>query len=102
MDMIERDWGKPVPPSAVDDKLATGEYDAVTMVFNETSTGMMNPVKEVGEVVNSYDDVMFLVDAVSGMAGAKIKVDDWGIDMCLAGVQKAFGLPSGLTVACRK
>lgn len=99
MDMIERDWGKPVPPSAVDDKLATGEYDAVTMVFNETSTGMMNPVKEVGEVVNSYDDIMFLVDAVSGMAGAKIKVDDWGIDMCLAGVQKAFGLPSGLAVA---
>lgn len=99
MDMIERDWGKPVPPSAVDDKLATGEYDAVTMVFNETSTGMMNPVKEVGEVVNSYDDVMFLVDAVTGIAGAKIKVDDWGIDMCLAGVQKAFGLPSGLAVA---
>jgi len=99
VDMLEQDWGKAVTPDMVDEKLATGDYDAVTMVFNETSTGMMNPVKEVGEVVNNYDDVMFLVDAVSGMAGAKIKVDDWGIDMCLAGVQKAFGLPSGLAVA---
>ncbi|MCF7875479.1 alanine--glyoxylate aminotransferase family protein [Candidatus Bipolaricaulota bacterium] len=98
-DILNQDWGKPVTPEMVDEKLATGEYDAVTMVFNETSTGMMNPVKEVGKVVNSYDDTMFLVDAVSGMAGAKIKVDDWGIDMCLAGVQKAFGLPSGLAVA---
>ncbi len=98
-DILKQDWGKPVTPEMVDEKLATGEYDAVTMVFNETSTGMMNPVKEVGKVVNSYEDTMFLVDAVSGMAGAKIKVDDWGIDMCLAGVQKAFGLPSGLAVA---
>ncbi|MBS3740102.1 alanine--glyoxylate aminotransferase family protein [Candidatus Bipolaricaulota bacterium] len=98
-DLLKQDWGKPITPDMVDEKLATGNYDAVTMVFNETSTGMMNPIKEVGEVVNRYDDVMFLVDAVSGMAGAKIEVDNWGIDMCLAGVQKAFGLPSGLAVA---
>jgi aspartate aminotransferase-like enzyme len=59
----------------------------------------MNPIKEIGEVVKKFDDVLFLVDAVSGMAGTKIKVDEWGIDMCLAGVQKAFALPAGLTVA---
>lgn len=59
----------------------------------------MNPVKEIGEVVKKFDDVLFLVDAVSGMAGTEIRVDDWGIDMCLAGVQKAFALPAGLTVA---
>ncbi len=98
-EILKQEWGKPVTPEMVDDKLQTGEYDAVTMVFNETSTGMMNPVAEVGKVVNNYDEVMFLVDAVSGMAGAKIEVDAWGIDMCLAGVQKAFGLPSGLAVA---
>lgn len=98
-DLLKQDWGKPITPDMVEEKLATGNYDAVTMVFNETSTGMMNPIKEIGEVVNSYDDVLFLIDAVSGMAGAKIEVDNWGIDMCLAGVQKAFGLPSGLAVA---
>ncbi len=98
-DLLDQDWGKAITPEMVDDKLSTGKYDAVTMVFNETSVGMMNDVKEIGEVIKGYDDVLFLVDAVSGMAGAKIEVDDWGVDMCLAGVQKAFGLPSGLAVA---
>lgn len=98
-DLLDQDWGKAITPDMVDDKLSTGKYDAVTMVFNETSVGMMNNIKGIGEVVNEYDDVLFLIDAVSGMAGAKIEVDDWGIDMCLAGVQKAFGLPSGLAVA---
>lgn len=98
-DLLQQDWGKAITPEMVDDELSTGDYDAVTMVFNETSVGMMNSLEEISEVVHSYDDVLFLIDAVSGMAGAKIKVDDWGIDMCLAGVQKAFGLPSGLAVA---
>ncbi len=98
-DLLQQDWGRAVTPEMVDDKLSTGDYDAVTMVFNETSVGMMNSLEKISEVIHNYDDVLFLVDAVSGMAGAKIKVDDWGIDMCLAGVQKAFGLPSGLAVA---
>lgn len=98
-DRVDLPWNEAVKPELVDEKLATGKYDAVTVVLNETSTGMMNPVDEIGEVIKKYDDVLFLVDAVSGMAGTKIEVDNWGIDMCLAGVQKAFALPSGLTVA---
>jgi len=98
-DRVDLPWNEAVKPELVDEKLSTGKYDAVTVVLNETSTGMMNPVKEIGEVIKKYDDVLFLVDAVSGMAGTEIKVDEWGIDMCLAGVQKAFALPSGLTVA---
>ncbi|MFW6034990.1 MAG: pyridoxal-phosphate-dependent aminotransferase family protein [Halothermotrichaceae bacterium] len=98
-DKVEIEWGKPVKPEIVDKKLATNKYDAVSVVFNETSTGMMNPVQEIGEVVKRYDDVLLLIDSVSGMAGTEIRVDDWGIDMCLAGLQKAFGLPSGLAVA---
>ena len=98
-DKVEIDWDQPITPELVDKHLATGEYDALTVVFNETSTGLMNPIKEIGEVVKNYEDVVLLVDAVSGMAGAKIKVDEWGIDMCLAGLQKAFSLPSGLAVA---
>lgn len=96
---LDLEWEKAIKPEMVDDKLKTGKYDAVTLVFNETSTGMMNPLPEIAEVVNRYPDVLLLVDAVSGMAGTKIDVDNWGIDVCLAGVQKAFALPSGLTVA---
>jgi len=69
------------------------------LVFNETSTGMMNPLREIAEVVAGYPDVFLLVDAVSGMAGAKIETDAWKLDFVLAGVQKAFALPAGLAVA---
>jgi predicted phosphoserine aminotransferase len=98
-DKVQIPWDQAIKPELVEKKLNSGKYDAITVVLNETSTGLMNPIKGIGEVVKKFDDVLFLVDAVSGMAGTEIKVDDWGIDMCLAGVQKAFALPAGLTVA---
>ncbi|MFP4016330.1 MAG: pyridoxal-phosphate-dependent aminotransferase family protein [Halanaerobiales bacterium] len=98
-DKFEIEWDKAIKPEMVEELLATGKYDAVTLVSNDTSTGVLNPIKEIGEVIKKYDDVLFLVDAVSAMAGTEIKVDEWGIDMCLAGLQKAFSLPAGLAVA---
>jgi len=98
-DAFELEWNVAVKPEMVDEQLATGQYDAVTLAFNETSTGMMNPLQEIAEVVAKYPDVFLLVDAVSGMAGAKIDTDAWGLDFVLAGVQKAFALPAGLAVA---
>nr|HID14117.1 alanine--glyoxylate aminotransferase family protein [Anaerolineae bacterium] len=68
-------------------------------MMNETSTGVMNPVKEIAAIIHEkYPDVLILVDAVSCMAGAKIEFDAWGLDVCLAGVQKCFALPPGLTI----
>ncbi len=98
-DALELDWNVAVKPEMVDERLATGAYDAVTLVFNETSTGMLNPLPEIAEVVQRYPDVFLLVDAVSGMAGVKIDTDAWKLDFVLAGVQKAFALPAGLAVA---
>lgn len=95
---FETPWDVAIKPEMVDERLATGAFDAVTLVFNETSTGMMNPLREIAEVVKKYPDVFLLVDAVSGMAGAEIQTDTWGIDFVLAGVQKAFALPAGLAV----
>ncbi|HDS59476.1 MAG TPA: alanine--glyoxylate aminotransferase family protein [Thermoplasmatales archaeon] len=98
-DALALDWNRAIKPDMVKEKLDSGEYDAVTVVLNETSTGMMNPVQEIAEVVQGYPDVLLFVDAVSGMSGVKIEVDNWGLDMCLAGVQKCFALPSGIAVA---
>jgi aspartate aminotransferase-like enzyme len=96
---VEVEWGQAITPEIVDEGLASGEYDALTVVFNETSTGLLNPVDEIGELVNEkYPDVLILVDAVSGMAGAKLEFDAWGLDVALAGVQKCFALPPGLTI----
>jgi len=96
---FETPWDVAIKPEMVDEQLAAGDYDAVTLVFNETSTGMMNPLREIAEVVKKRPGVLLLVDAVSGMAGAEIQTDAWGIDFVLAGVQKAFALPAGLAVA---
>lgn len=97
-DKIEVDWGKAVRPEQIDAKLKTGEYDVFTMVFNETSTGVRAPVEEVAALMKKYPDVMFCIDAVSAMAGDKIECDKLGIDVCLAGTQKCWGLPTGLCV----
>ncbi len=98
-DKYEVEWGKPITAEMVDSALATGKYDAITLVHNETSVGLMNPLEEIAEVMKKYPDVMFLVDAVSSMMGVKIETDKLGIDVLLAGVQKAWALPPGLTVA---
>lgn len=98
-DKIEVPMGQAITPALVDQALSSGEYDAVTLVLNETSTGIMNPIQDIAAMINEkYPDVLILVDAVSGMAGAKIEFDEWGLDVCLAGVQKCFALPAGLTV----
>lgn len=98
-DAIEVPMGQATTPEAVDEALSKGDYDAITLVMNETSTGLMNPIKDIAALVRQkYPDVLILVDAVSCMAGAKIELDAWGLDVCLAGVQKCFALPPGLTV----
>ena len=96
---LKVEWGRAITAEAIDKELAKGGYDAITVVHNETSTGVMNRLDEIAGVLRKYPNVSFLVDAVSSMAGMRIPVDEWRIDVCLAGLQKAFALPAGLTVA---
>ncbi|MCX7834577.1 MAG: alanine--glyoxylate aminotransferase family protein [bacterium] len=98
-EVLQVEWGKPILPEMIDAKLQSGEFDCLTVVMNETSTGVESPIDEIAEVMKKYPDVMFCVDAVSCMAGVKIPTDEWGLDVVLAGVQKAFALPAGLTVS---
>ncbi len=99
-DKLEVEMGQAITPELVAEALSKADYDAITLCFNETSTGVMNPIQDIAALIHeSYPDVLILVDAVSGMAGSKIEFDAWGLDVCLAGVQKCFALPPGLTVA---
>lgn len=91
-------WGSPIRADLVDAKLATGKFDALTFIHNETSTGVMSPLYEIAALKQKYPDVMFIVDAVSSMSAVKMEFDKLGIDVLLAGTQKAFALPPGLTV----
>jgi aspartate aminotransferase-like enzyme len=99
-DKLEVEMGQAITAELVDEALSKAEYDAITLCHNETSTGVMNPLQDIAALIHEkYPDVLILVDAVSSMAGTKIEFDAWGLDVCLAGVQKCFALPPGLTVA---
>ena len=91
-------WGSPIRADLIDAKLATGQFDALTVIHNETSTGVMSPIAEIAALKKKYPDVMFIVDAVSSMTAVKLEFDALGIDVLLAGTQKAFAMPPGLTV----
>jgi len=97
-DLFTAEWGQPITAEMVDKALASGDYDAMTMVHNETSTGVMSPLEEIAEVMKKYPYVSFIVDTVSSMTAVPIDFKALGLDVCLAGVQKAFGLPPGLAV----
>ncbi|MHC4543070.1 MAG: pyridoxal-phosphate-dependent aminotransferase family protein [Planctomycetota bacterium] len=100
VDELKVDWGKPVLPEMVDEKLATGKYTAVTLAYNETSTGLTNPLYEVSEMMKQkYPDVLVFVDAVSAMVGMPLHFDQLAWDVTFASVQKAFAIPPGLAVA---
>ena len=94
---VDLPWGQPVRPEDVDQHLAAGGFDAVTIVHNETSTGTMSDVGAIAALVRErYPDVLLLVDAVSSASGVRIPFDEWGLDMLLTASQKAFALPPGL------
>lgn len=96
VDVLAAEWGQANRPEQLAEALRRSEYDAVAVVMNETSTGVMNPVAEYAEILKDYPDTLFLVDVVSCYAGVKIPVDEWGIDVCLTSTQKAFALPPGM------
>ena len=99
-DDLTVEWGQPTTPELIDKKLSTGKYSAITLVYNETSTGLTNPVYQISEMMKEkYPDVLVFVDAVSGMAGLPLHFDDLGWDVTFASVQKAFAIPPGLAVA---
>ncbi len=95
---LQYEWGVPVNPADVEAKLSTGEFDLVTFIHNETSTGVMNPLEEVAAVVRKFDDVLLVVDTVSSFSVVPIEVDKLGVDVLLTGSQKALALPPGLAL----
>ncbi len=96
VDVLEVDWGLPIVAEQLADALKQHHYDAVACVYNETSSGVINPMAEYAKVMEGYQDTLFLVDTVSCYMGAPLFVDEWGIDICLTSTQKAFGLPPGM------
>jgi aspartate aminotransferase-like enzyme len=95
---LQVEWGKPIDPQALDEKLTTGDFDTVTLIHNETSTGVMNPLEEICAVARKYPEVVLIVDSVSSFSAVAIPMDELGIDVLLTGSQKALALPPGFSL----
>jgi len=93
---LQFEWGIPVNVKSVKEALDKNtDIKAVTMVFNETSTGVRNPVEEVGEIVRGTDAIL-IVDTISALGGDVFESDLWNVDICVSGSQKCFAMPPGL------
>jgi predicted phosphoserine aminotransferase len=98
-DKVEVPMGQAILPAMVAEALQKQKYDLITLVHNETSTGVQNPVKEIAELVHQLSpETMVAVDAVSSLAGAKIEMDAWGLDVLFTSSQKCLALPPGLAL----
>lgn len=97
-DSLQVEWGDAIDPETVRTKLAEGGFDTVTFIHSETSTGVLNDLEGISKVVKSFPDTMLIVDTVSSLSTVPIDMDALGIDVMLAGVQKALALPPGLAL----
>lgn len=98
VDTIEFEWGKPVEVEVVAEKLKNKFYKMVAIVHAETSTGVRNPVAEIGDLLRD-SETLYLVDAVTSLGGIEVATDDWGIDALYSGSQKCLSCPPGLAPA---
>ena len=99
VERVEIEWGLNHTPAILEDALRSGDFDTVTICHSETSTGVLNPIRELTEVAHRHG-AMVCVDTVSSMAGAPAETDAWGLDFVATGSQKAFALPPGLGFGC--
>jgi alanine-glyoxylate transaminase/serine-glyoxylate transaminase/serine-pyruvate transaminase len=92
---IEIEWGRACDPDAVARALKQAPADIVTVVHAETSTGVLNPVKEIAAIAHQHG-ALVLVDAVTSLGGMPVDVEAWGLDVVYSCSQKGLGAPSGI------
>jgi alanine-glyoxylate transaminase/serine-glyoxylate transaminase/serine-pyruvate transaminase len=95
VDTLEFEWGTPVQVEDVRRQLEKADYDIVAVVHAETSTGVCNPVVEIGSLLKERDS-LYIVDAVTSLGGMPVKTDAWAIDAIYSGTQKCLSCPPGL------
>ncbi|HEY3223352.1 MAG TPA: aminotransferase class V-fold PLP-dependent enzyme [Pseudolabrys sp.] len=104
VDVIDVEWGKGVPLEGYLRHLVADKehkIKAVLVTHNETATGVTSDVAGVRKILNELNHpAMLFVDGVSSIASIDFRMDEWGVDVAVAGSQKGFMLPTGLAVVC--
>jgi alanine-glyoxylate transaminase/serine-glyoxylate transaminase/serine-pyruvate transaminase len=94
---VDQDWGKMIEPERMIKALKDHpEAKICAMVHAETSTGVRQPLEEIGAYCKKTD-TLFLIDAVTSLGAGEVKVDEWGIDVCYSCTQKGISVPPGLS-----
>ena len=94
---VSAEWGNPIPPEQIIDALKKHpEATVCAIVHAETSTGVRQPIEEIGAYLKDTP-TLFLVDAVTSLGGVPLRVDEWNIDICYSGTQKCLSVPPGLS-----
>jgi alanine-glyoxylate transaminase/serine-glyoxylate transaminase/serine-pyruvate transaminase len=96
VDKVEAEWGTALEAEKFKTALAQKKYKVVALVHAETSTGVLQPLDNIARWVRE-SGALFLVDAVTSLGGAPVRVDELGIDACYSGTQKCLGCPPGLS-----
>jgi aspartate aminotransferase-like enzyme len=94
---IEAEWGKPFDLEQIEKTLDDGDFKAVTICHNETSTGMTNQLEEIARIAQSHG-ALVIADAITSAGGLPFKPDEWGVDLAIVGSQKALAAPAGLSI----
>jgi (S)-ureidoglycine-glyoxylate aminotransferase len=92
---VRAEWGRVIEPEAIEAALQGGRTKLVALIHGETSTGVLQPLQEIAQLVHRYD-ALLLVDAVVTLGGCEVAVDRWGLDIAVAATQKCLSCPSGL------
>ena len=96
---LEKNWGEACTEEDLNEFLKPlSNIKAVFATYNETSTGILNPIEKLAKVVRIQTDALFIVDGVSCIGGAPAEMDQWGIDILVTGSQKSMMLPPGLAL----
>ncbi|HUV34905.1 MAG TPA: alanine--glyoxylate aminotransferase family protein [Candidatus Desulfaltia sp.] len=98
-DRLRFEWGDPVNLKMLEEKLSSNEYKLFTVEHVDTSTGIANPIDKIGKLAKNTE-ALYVVDSVCGLGGMPLKMDQWNIDFCLTGSQKALGAPPGISLFC--
>lgn len=96
MTVIEGEWGKPIDPGQVEKELKKNRYKVIGLVHAETSTGVLQPMKDIAALAREHG-AMLLLDAVTSLGGVDVRVDDWGVDAAYSCSQKCIGCAAGLS-----
>lgn len=97
VNVLQVPWGEKIPIESVREQLRKNKFRAVLCQACETSSGTAHPIQEIGKLISSYPDTLFLVDGITAVGAYPLPMDEWHIDGLVAGSQKAFMLPTGLS-----